>query len=145
MSSSPIVLLVGKHCYKAFFQELNNFFSILLTMVKFKFKFSVFKASPSFFVVYNKATREVKQLILYTYHASHFLYGLRLQNGKVIIIPGEAFCRHIGPMGMMCFKNTPYEKTGALRKHYKECHDLGIISKEPGSHRARYQNELTCL
>ncbi|OTA01238.1 hypothetical protein A9Z42_0015610 [Trichoderma parareesei] len=77
MSSSPIALLIGKHCYKAFFQELNKDSSISLTMVKFKFKFSVFKTSPSFFVVYNKATREIKQLILYTYHASHFLYGLR--------------------------------------------------------------------
>ncbi|KAK1247492.1 hypothetical protein MKX07_002401 [Trichoderma sp. CBMAI-0711] len=77
MSSSPIALLIGKHCYKAFFQELNKDSSISLTMVKFKFKFSVFKTSPSFFVVYNKATLSVDPGML----AMNLFWGLRFRNG----------------------------------------------------------------
>ncbi|PNP59602.1 hypothetical protein THARTR1_00775 [Trichoderma harzianum] len=44
--------------------------------------------------------------------------------GKVIILPGEIYCRWRGPTGRICQKNTAFDHQAGLYLHYRRHHDL---------------------
>ncbi|KAF3067894.1 hypothetical protein CFAM422_008565 [Trichoderma lentiforme] len=75
MRTSPIILLVGRHCFDVFMTKLRSDPLIKLRKVEFRFNFLVFKQRPSFYVAYDSSTLEVKHVVLYTYHGSRFFTG----------------------------------------------------------------------
>ncbi|KAK1250594.1 hypothetical protein MKX08_010597 [Trichoderma sp. CBMAI-0020] len=64
------------------------------------------------------------------------------EDGQLIIVPGELFCRWRRDDGALCVKRTALSSSAALRKHYHGCHGSPIENRRNGSNTVMFQQEL---
>ncbi|UKZ62747.1 uncharacterized protein TrAtP1_003980 [Trichoderma atroviride] len=66
------------------------------------------------------------------------------EDGQLIIVPGELFCRWRSDDGALCVKGTALSSATALRKHYHGCHGSPTENRRHGSNTFEFQVELHC-
>ncbi|UKZ58197.1 hypothetical protein TrVGV298_012064 [Trichoderma virens] len=81
MTAAPIIILIGKHAFKAYIYKFNNDPTLKLKMVDLGLHLTIFQGRASMYIAYNKMTLRIEHLIFYTYHGSHFAQGASIQSG----------------------------------------------------------------
>lgn len=81
MKFSPVVVLIGKACFEAFDKELQKDSSIRLVKILLGVSIKVFLQDAFFYVVKDRKSGQIRQLVFNSFHGSKFLYDCRIQDG----------------------------------------------------------------
>ncbi|EGR49051.1 uncharacterized protein TRIREDRAFT_107197 [Trichoderma reesei QM6a] len=63
-------------------------------------------------------------------------------NDKVIIVPGEVFCRWRDEENGLCYRSAAFYSPSSLRNHYKKGHGLQVSDRGAGSKSVALQHQL---
>ncbi|KAL7903695.1 hypothetical protein GGI35DRAFT_465452 [Trichoderma velutinum] len=57
-------------------------------------------------------------------------------------MPGERYCRHRDTLGSLCWKDDKLSSESAIRKHYRDAHEMEVEHRAMGANPSRLQQEL---